>query len=224
MEANWEEEAMIASHIHDALGQVDRLRSLILDRRRFRGYSGTARILGGFVALAAAGVLGRADALQTPVRQLAGWGVVLAAALLLNYGGLAAWYIRRRGAGQSLEELKPALEVLPALAAGAALSVALAWRAQYDLLFGVWMTLYGLAHMGYRNSLPAGIVGVGLFYQAAGIACLLVPGVTIMNPWPMGIVFFIGECAGGWLLRDYPDGNTIEPVERQEEQDHETAN
>jgi len=195
---------MIANHIHDALGQVDRMRDLILERRRFRGYSGNARILGGGVALAATLILDRVGALQSPLLQLAGWAVVLAIALLVNYGGLALWCFRRRGTEHPLADLRPALEVVPALAIGAVLSLALIMRGHYDLLFGVWMCLYGLAHMGYRHSLPAGIIGVGLFYQAAGIVCLLVPNISFLNPWPMGLVFFAGESVGGWILRRVP--------------------
>jgi hypothetical protein len=192
---------MIASHIHDALGQVDRMRELILERRRFRGYSGSARIIGGVVALAGTLALDRFEALHTPLLQLAGWAAVLATALLLNYGGLALWFFRSKGTGFSPTDLRPALNVMPALAIGAFLSLALVLRSQYDLLFGVWMCLYGLAHMGCRLSLPKGIIAVGLFYQAAGIACLLIPGITFLNPWPMGLVFFAGECAGGWILQ-----------------------
>ena len=195
---------MIANHIHDALGQVDRMRDLILERRRFRGYSGVARMLGGGVALTVSRVLDRQEALHTPPLQLAGWAIVLASALLLNYGGLALWFFRGRRAGHSLTDLRPALEVVPALAIGAVLSLALVLRGNYDLLFGVWMCLYGLAHMGYRHSLPVGIIWVGLFYQSAGIVCLLAPGMSFMNPWPMGLVFFAGESVGGWILRSGP--------------------
>lgn len=197
---------MIANHIHDALGQVDRMRELILERRRFRGYSGTARMIGGGVSLATALVLDRASALQTPLLQLAGWGAVLASALILNYGGLALWLFNRRDTEHPLADLRPALEVLPALAVGAVLSLALVMHRQFDLLFGVWMCLYGLAHMGYRHSLPGGIIAVGLFYQAAGITCLLTPGITFLNPWPMGLVFFAGEMVGGWILRSGASG------------------
>src|ERR1035437_5082737 len=130
---------MIANHIHDALGQVDRMRDLILERRRFRGYSGTARMLGGMVALVATLVLDRVEALHTPLLQLGGWAVVLAAAIILNYGRLAFWFFRRRGTERPLADLRPALEVAPALAIGAFLSFALVLRGQYDLLFGVWM-------------------------------------------------------------------------------------
>lgn len=203
---------MIAHHIHDALGQVDRMRDLILERRRFRGYSGTARMIGGGVALAVTAILARVETLQSPLLQLAGWAIVLAAALVLNYGGLAFWFFRRQGGTRPLAELRPALEVLPALAIGAALSLALVIHHQYDLLFGVWMALYGLAHMGYRHSLPGGIIEVGIFYQVAGIVCLLVPGITFLNPWPMGLVFFVGETAGGWVLRS---GRGQEPEEEE---------
>lgn len=215
---------MIANHIHDALGQVDRMRDLILARRQFRGYSGTARMLGGGAALVATLMLDRAEALQTPLLQLAGWAVVLATALALNYGGLAFWFFRRRGAAHPLSDLRPALEVLPALIAGAALSVALVLRGQYDLLFGTWMCLYGLSHMGYRHSLPAGIIWVGLFYQAAGIACLLAPDICFMNPWPMGLVFFTGESIGGWILKTVNTEARMESTETNEgETDHETT-
>lgn len=209
---------MIAHHIHDALGQVDRMRNLILERRRFRGYSGTARMLGGAIALIATLVLDRVEALHTPLLQLAGWSVVLGTALLLNYGGLAVWFLRLRGGVRPLAELRPALEVLPALAIGAALSGALVLHGQFNLLFGTWMGLYGLAHMGYRHSLPGGIIKVGLFYQAAGIACLLAPGITILNPWPMGLVFFAGESVGGWILRSGPVEVPPEPAETTEEE------
>jgi hypothetical protein len=202
---------MIANHIHDALGQVDRMRDLILERRRFRGFSGTARMLGGGVALATTLVLDRVEVLHAPLLQLAGWSSVLAAALILNYGGLAFWLFKRRGSEHPLADLRPALEVVPALAIGAALSLALVLREHYDLLFGVWMGLYGLAHMGYRHSLPGGIIWVGLFYQVAGITCLLAPGITFLNPWPMGLVFFIGEGVGGWILRS---GNSVGSEQR----------
>lgn len=192
---------MIANHIHDALGQVDRMRALILERQRFRGYSGTARMLGGVGALAATLVLDRSVTLHSTRGQLTGWSIVLGLALLLNYGGLTLWFLRSRQRGETWAALRPALDVLPALALGAIMGLALVMRGQHDLLFGTWMGLYGLAHMGYRHSLPTGIIGVGLFYLASGIACLLLPGISFLNPWPMGLVFFIGETAGGWILK-----------------------
>lgn len=42
---------MIANHIHDALAQVRELQKNILDKQRFKGYSGRARAIAGSVAL-----------------------------------------------------------------------------------------------------------------------------------------------------------------------------
>jgi hypothetical protein len=62
------------------------------------------------------------------------------------------------------------------------------------------MCLYGLAHVAYRQSLPTIHYAVGIFYMLGGTACLLVPGICFTNPWPMGLVFGIGELSGGFIL------------------------
>lgn len=192
---------MIAVHIHDALGQVEQLRSLILERRRFAGYSGTARMVGGAVALLGAVILNRFSDLRSVEAQLVGWGVVLVLALALNFGFLAWWFVRNHFEQRRWSMLLPTLELFPGLLLGAVFTVALAWRGDVDLLFGTWMCFFGLAHMGYRHSLPRGILYVGLFYQIVGAFFLLIPSVSFLNPLPMGCVFCVGEMAGGWVLR-----------------------
>ena len=83
---------MIANHIHDALGQVRRLQGLILEKRKFTGYSGTARMLGGSVAMLGCTLMGLyADSYGA---HLFGWGCILAVALLVNYGALMLWYVQ----------------------------------------------------------------------------------------------------------------------------------
>ncbi|MBI3986466.1 MAG: hypothetical protein HY343_06080, partial [Lentisphaerae bacterium] len=79
---------MIANHIHDALAQVRKMRELLLERQGFRGYSGTARMIGGAVALLGAAVMSADFFPTSPAAHLAGWGGILAAALALNYGAL----------------------------------------------------------------------------------------------------------------------------------------
>ena len=39
-----------------------------------------------------------------------------------------------------------------------------------------------------------------MFYLLCGLACLFCGNLPFVNPWPMGIVFFVGETAGGFLL------------------------
>ncbi len=206
---------MIANHIHDALGQVNQLRSLILERRRFSGYSGTARMLGGIVALLGAVVLAQVHGLQTLDRQLVGWGGVLVASLALNYGFLLWWFLKNHFGSRRWKVLLPTLELFPALALGGVFTIALVLRGDYDLLFGTWMCFFGLAHMGYRHSLPRGILFVGLYYQIAGACCLLLPQISFLNPLPMGAIFFAGEMVGGWILRSNAmtqEGGTDESV------------
>ncbi len=191
---------MLAHHIHDALAQVQRLQALILEKRLFRGYSGIARLAGGLAALGATLVMASPRFPATPAAHLMGWAVVLLIALAVNYGLLMVWFSTLPANRRTLRELTPAFEAVPALAVGAGLSLALILHGAYDLLFGTWMGLYGLAHMPYRRSLPFANYLVGLFYLACGAILLVWPGVAFTNPYPMGLVFGAGELAGGFVL------------------------
>ena len=191
---------MIANHIHDALGQVRKMQELILSKRNFRGYSGTARVLGGVTALAGAAFIHFLPVAHNPNSHLAVWGTVLGVSLILNYGALFRWFFFHKEAERNPQKLLPAIDALPALAVGAILSFALVMHHQYGMLFGVWMTLYGLVHISYRLSLPVENYIVGLFYILCGAACLFIFN-DFFNPWPMGITFFIGELVGGFILR-----------------------
>lgn len=191
---------MIANHIHDALRQVDSMRALALERARFRGYSGWARIFGGVGAFVGALFLSRAFCPVEPLPHLAGWAGVLILALLANYGGLLFWFLRDPGVGRDHYQLLPALDACPTLLAAALLSAAVILRDQFDMLPGIWMGMFGLVHAAYRRNLPPANLAVGLFYGAAGAICLFHPAMRFTNPWPMGLVFLAGELTGGLVL------------------------
>jgi hypothetical protein len=185
--------------LHEALAQVRQMRDTLQERRQFRGYSGRARLFGGGLALACAAVLAT-HATATPRVHFRAWLIILVLALAANYGALLLWFFSRDGAGRDRTALRPAADALAPLLLGGLLTFALARAGAYDLLFGVWMCCYGLAHLPYRQTLPRLNFLVGLGYLAAGAACLLVPGLGLLNPWPMGVVFFIGETVGGFAL------------------------
>jgi hypothetical protein len=191
---------MIANHIHDALAQVRRLQEVILEKRQFKGYSGSARIIAGCVALAGSMVLASNLVPDSDPAHLAGWAVVLLVGLVVNYGALAYWFLFDPQVRRNAIKLKPAVDAVPALTVGAVLTLAAIIRGDYEVLFGIWMLLYGLAQVAYRRSLPAGIFVVGLGYMICGTYFLLVTSAFSYNPWPMGIVFFVGELAGGTIL------------------------
>jgi hypothetical protein len=190
---------MIANHIHDALAQVRKMQELVLAKRNFRGYSGTARAIGGIFALCGAALIFFLPVPRNPESQLLVWSMVLGLSLAVNYGALIWWFLYDQEANRDINKLLPAIDALPALAAGAILTFALISHHHYDLLFGMWMLLYGLVHVSYRMSLPGENYVVGLFYILCGTICLFTFS-DFYNPWPMGVVFFAGEIAGGYIF------------------------
>lgn len=192
---------MIAHHIHDALGQVRKLQTLILEKRKFTGYSGTARMLGGSVAFLGCTIMTFIPDNQSV--QMMGWGLILLLALLLNYGALLLWFFQRPRAERTTAAISPAFDAVPPLAIGAILSVALLLKGHLDLLFGTWMCLYGLAHTAYRTTLPRSIWFLGLYYMACGSLFLLWPTASFMHPLPAGLVFLAGEWIGGFIFHRY---------------------
>lgn len=170
--------------IGSAIRQVQRIQHVINERGTFRGYSGTARLVGAAVALGGAAALSFASIPATPLAHLLGWGAVLAAALLANYGGLFAWFLFHPEADRNILKLTPAIDAVPPLAVGAALSAAAILHQVYDILPGIWMSCYGLVHIPYRKSLPIANYGVGIFYLVAGTLCLLFqPHSQTRGPW-----------------------------------------
>ncbi|MGE0826015.1 MAG: hypothetical protein AB7G75_24235 [Candidatus Binatia bacterium] len=191
---------MIANHIHDALAQVRELQQRILERQRFRGYSGNARIFAGTLAFVAAWVMASESFPRTYLAHLLGWGTVCVVSAVVNYGALLYWFVREAGLRGDLRELRPAVDAFPPFIVGGVLTLTMLLDDHYDALFGIWMCLFGLANIASRHVLPPRIVWVGSFYVLCGMICLLSPTRSFLNPWPMGVVFFIGEWAGGMLL------------------------
>jgi len=191
---------MIAAHIHDALAQVRELKLRVLNAQRFTGYSGRGRAAGGTAALLAPLVLGAAWYPQTPAAHFAGWAVVCLFALLANYSAVLHWFLFHPDVQRDPRKLMPTVHALPSLAVGGLLTGALIFRGQYDLLFGVWMCLFGLTNLSAGQTLPTAMRPLGFFYIASGAVCLLAPWVSFTNPWPMGIVFGTGEWIGGFIF------------------------
>ncbi|HSP06897.1 MAG TPA: hypothetical protein VLR94_06945 [Acidobacteriota bacterium] len=191
---------MVANHIHHALAQVRELQQKILDKQRFKGYSGRARAISGTLALAAAAVMSTPFYPQHVVAHLAGWTAVLISATILNFGAVVYWYLLDPISRREVRRLRPALDVLPPIGVGAVMTLALVSRGHYEYLFGVWICLFGLANLAARHAVPPRIWIPATFYLLSGTIYLLWPNPSFLNPWPMGLVFFLGEWACGLVL------------------------
>lgn len=189
-----------AHPLHDALKTVRTLRRSLLQRERFKGWSGPTRVLSGTLALLAAMILHQDFLPQSNLIYLIVWASVFLAAMLLNLGALLYWFLNDRMIQRDISRLKPILDIIPPLAVGGLFTMVLILNRDFDALYGVWMCMFGLTNFASRYVLPGAIAWVGVFYIFAGALCLLLPGISFMQPLAMGAVFCAGEWAGGAIL------------------------
>jgi len=190
--------------IQQALEQVQELRTRILVNRLFRGYSARARLGGAFAALAGTAILASGALPQTVHMHTTVWGTVCVIAAALNYGALIRWFFEQPESKREFGLLRPAIDALPPFIVAAALTWAIYAYGAHDLLFGSWMMMFGLMHTSSWHSLPQKIWWLGWYYIACGLWYFTVlDAPSFFNPWPMGIVFAVGECAGAWVLRKH---------------------
>ncbi len=192
---------MITNQIQQAIDQVRELQQRILESQRFKGYSGRARAICGAAALVAAFVMSSSQYPQDTAAHALGWGVVALFGVLLNFGSLIHWFLFDPTVKRDIRRLKPTLDALPAIIVGGVMTYVMISHNLHEYLFGIWMSLFGLANLASRHVLPQRIWTVGVYYIACGAVCLWYSSnILFFNPWPMGIVFFIGEWTGGIVL------------------------
>lgn len=191
---------MISNQIHHALAQVRELQQTIIEKQRFKGYSGRARAISGTLALLAALFMSLPTYPETNASHLLGWTIIFLIGLLLNFGVLIHWFLFDPKVHRNIRRLKPTMDAFPSLFVGAVLTFAMVLANEHRFLFGIWMSLFGLANLASHHVLPRKIWVVGMFYLACGVMFLLKPDIPFTNPWPVGIVFFVGEWIGGIVL------------------------
>jgi hypothetical protein len=183
----------------EVLRQIRELRGMALDKRYFTGYSGKSKILGGCLALFTSLLLAAGAVPRSDEAHLVAWFLLGLTGMAVNYSALFHWYRNLDDERRRLALLAPVADAVPSIIVGVVLSFALVSQGAYDLLFGMWMSLYGLAHLSYRLLLPKTNYAIGVFYLVCGSILLLSPR-PFSNPWPMGFVFFAGELAGGVMF------------------------
>lgn len=191
--------------VERALADLTEVRDRLASVQRFRGYSSRVAALSGGIALAG----GLAQALLVPhpsspadVHQyVAIWLTCLAVALAVYYGNLVGWYVRNNGRQARYQSKTASLSILPALALGAVLSLAVYLQGVPAMLPGIWYACYGLGLFASRTHLPNGAISVAAMFGIIGAALLLMP-----NQWPgltwwvMAFGFAVGQFWIGWLI------------------------
>ncbi|MBT5414529.1 MAG: hypothetical protein HOH66_16640 [Rhodospirillaceae bacterium] len=194
------------SDLDKALADIVAIRSRIAADTVFRGYGPAALAATGGVALltALAQALWLADPTASPLAFVLGW---VAAAVVS--GGIVWWEMRRRahrhhsGLADAMIH-NAAQQFLPSAAAGLLLAAVLLLHTPESvwMLPGLWQLLVGIGIFASARTLPRGIVLVGGWYFAAGLAVLMLGSADhALSPWTMGLPFLIGQGLMAAILR-----------------------
>lgn len=195
-------------NLFEALAHVQEIQRRLITNKTFFGYSGVARAAGGCIALLGGIVMSLPFFPTTPAAHIIGWGSICALAFMVNYAGLLLWFVRQPVEERKLVALCPAIDAAPPLIVGGILTFALLKLDASNLLFGMWMCLFGLVNISSRYCLPKEISYLGCFYIACGAYYFFgLQDPNFLNPWPMALVFFSGEVFGGYLFHRQRTGN-----------------
>jgi hypothetical protein len=189
------------TELHRAISDIRSIRGQLARGMEFRGYGPATVSITGLLALLAAAVQqlwldAGAAWLDSPlVRYLSIWVPVamLSFALIVAEAVVRA---RRLHAGLASQMMRSALEqFLPPLCAGLLLTVVIVASASANtwMLPGLWQLIFSLGVFASCRFLPRAMFVVGVWYLAAGLACLALGGARAFSPWAMGVPFGVGQ-------------------------------
>ena len=197
--------------LRQAMADLAEVRGRLATVQRFDGYSGGAAIASGFVAILAGGVqyatVPHPASASDDHTYLALWFGCLAIALVFNYGAILAWRARRRGRQADAQMRTVGMSILPAIAAGAIITLALVMRGLFDLLPGMWCAVYALGLFSSRAMVPRDVVYVAVAFGALATALFLLPGIDPLSWWVMPLAFGGGQIAIGAIVRAQPSAD-----------------
>jgi len=202
--------------LREALFQIAEIRQQMARTELFRGYRSLTVGFSGVLALAAAALQ---PYLLEPENQLRDflvlWLVVASASLLT--AGIQLWRRVRRANSRLARQatLLAAEQFLPSILVGAVVTLCV-YRYASDaawMLPGLWSLIYSLGIFASYRLLPRQVAWVGLYYVAAGAACLVWgQGAGALSSWQMALSFGVGQIFGAavlyWTLERRDDPST----------------
>ncbi len=188
-----------------ALADLAEVRGRLATVQRFDGYSSSAAITSGLVAVGAGLIQGRLvpqpHTFADRQIYLAIWLTCLGCALAINYGAIVVWRIRNRGAQAIVQFRTVGMSIVPAIAAGGVVTLALVTRRLDDLLPGMWCATYALGLFASRAMVPRGVVFVAAAFGVVAAVLLLVPTFNPLAWWIMPAAFGAGQMLIGAIVR-----------------------
>jgi uncharacterized membrane protein len=202
------------TELRQALAELRAIRTQVARGTQFRGYGPRSIAASGVLALAMAVIQARwfTDAQRDVPEFLSIWIATAAFSVVLS-----AWEtssrVRRLHDGFAKEMTHAAVEqFLPALVTGVLLTVVMLNAAPRDtwMLPGLWELVFSLGVFASCRFLPRAMFGVGLWYLASGLACLVFESTRqTLSPWSMGIPFGVGQLLVAIVLY-YNSGDSVE--------------
>ena len=202
------------TELRQALAEIRAIRTQVARGTQFRGYGPRSIAVSGLLAIAvAAGEASRPVVGPHDVSAfLAVWVAVAVVSVVLS-----AWETvtraRRVHDGFAKEMTHAAVEqFLPAIVAGVLLTVVLVNAAAGVtwMLPGLWELIFSLGIFASCRFLPRPMFAVGLWYLAAGLACIAIESTyKSLSPWAMGIPFGVGQLLVASVLQ-FGYGESVE--------------
>ena len=190
--------------LRQALEDISAIRSQVARGTQFRGYGPLSVASSGILALGVAAAQARWPTDGNTKVFLLVWISTAAVAVFLAALETIA-RVRRVHSGIAMEMIQAAVEqFLPCIVVGILLTVVIlrvAPEASW-MLPGLWAVMFSLGVFASCRFLPRQMFGVGAWYLATGLVCLLLSGShRALSPWAMGIPFGVGQLLVAAVLR-----------------------
>ena len=187
--------------IEKALDQISEIHQHISRGEVFHNYRALPVVASGLVAMGGAALQSTLIDPAKPRAFVVYWILLGLVCGLVAGGGIVRGYLKESRPGARRQTRIVIGQLLPCLAAGALVTVALYPTDLIAWLPGLWGMLYSLGVFASRPYLPRMMGWIGLYYLAAGTILLsLAPGATSLSPWGMALTFGLGHVLAGAVL------------------------
>lgn len=198
-----------------ALDQIAEIHQHVTRADVYQDYRALPVGLSGLGAVAAAALQPAVLGPEPGVSFLWYWMAVAAFCGAIAATGVLRGYVRARTAAERHHTRTVTGQLLPAVVAGIAVSLALglAGPELRALLPGLWAICFSLGLFASRPYLPRNIGWVGLYYLVAGVVALAMAAASgDATPWSVGIPFGVGQVFAGIVLYWNQERRTHEEV------------